>query len=266
MSAPPRRCIGLWQPVSGRRLLCPHAQTVPETGTTAQCRACTAADAGQRLAQDRDLDDEREFVLYLAWFGGDLVKVGLTAAERGSDRLAEQGALAFTGLARGPLLPIRRLERHIASAGLARERVPTTSKFPHWWRLPDSDTRHAVVADAHQRAQAALEWPATVRQLPLQVVDQVARFGLDRPLPRSYRHVTGLRTGSTIAGQATAIVGRHLLLDTGGEHLLVDLRLLAGWSQPDPTTSDRSPTQARALDLAQARRTHPDCHHDDVLF
>lgn len=201
-------------------------------------------------------------MLYLAWFGGDLVKVGLTAAERGSDRLAEQGALAFTGLARGPLTPIRTLERQAAAAGLARERINWPDKVPHWWALPDTECRRATVEAAGRRVRDRLRWPDTVRTLPCRVTDQVAAFGLDRPLPASYRPLLSPRPNSTLAGRVTALVGRQLLLDTGTGHLLADLRLLAGWSQP---TTLQVTGPSRDLDLGPTQ--HPNASGDqDALF
>jgi len=250
-AAPPRRCVGLWRPATGRRLPCPHRQPIPPDGAGAQCPACAAADPGRALARDHAPDDDREFVLYLAWFGGELFKVGLTAAERGSDRLAEQGALAFTGLARGGWAPIRGLERQTAAAGLARERISWPAKIAHWWALPDREDRRAAVESAHGRIHAGLSWPDTVQPLPCRVSDQVAAFGLDRPPPASYRPLLALRSGGALTGRTVALVGRRLLLDIGAGHVLADLRLLAGWRWPEPVDG---PT--RDVDLGPTQHPH----------
>ncbi len=237
-AAPPRRCVGLWRPATGRRLPCPHRQPIPPDGAGAQCPACAAADPGRALARDHAPDDDREFVLYLAWFGGELFKVGLTAAERGSDRLAEQGALAFTGLARGGWAPIRGLERQTAA-----------------------------VENAHGRIHAGLSWPDTVRPLPCRVSDQVAAFGLDRPPPASYRPVLGLRPGSTLAGRTLALVGRRLLLNTGAGHVLADLRLLAGWRWPEPADGPTREVHLGPTQHPRNGRDHdPNTNNQDTLF
>jgi hypothetical protein len=97
--------------------------------TNPQCAACAAADRGRALARDAiSGDDGRTYHLYLAWSGPGLVKVGLTAADRGWDRLLEQGAITCTLLATGPYLPIRQAELRIAGTQLARERISSRAK------------------------------------------------------------------------------------------------------------------------------------------
>src|ERR1700678_1140170 len=87
---------------------CLAAARMPAGTTDAQCPACAAADRGRQIARDTALgDDDRDYLLYLAWFGPSLVKIGLPAADRGRDRLLEQGAITFTPLATGPYTPIR---------------------------------------------------------------------------------------------------------------------------------------------------------------
>jgi hypothetical protein len=90
-------------PVAPNAPTSPFGHPIPPPATRSQCDPCESADPGTMLARNATLDDGREYALYLAWFGPDLTKVGLTATERGTDRLAEQGALAFTWLARSRL-------------------------------------------------------------------------------------------------------------------------------------------------------------------
>jgi hypothetical protein len=201
-------------------------------------------------------------VLYLAWFGQDLVKVGLTAAQRGADRLAEQGALLYTGLARGPLVPIRRAERQVAAAGLAREHLSAAAKIPRWWALPPAADRCTAVEEAYHRIHAQTSWPPGVRPLACKVHDQVTMFGLDGPLPPSYRAVTGLLPGGTLVGQVIAVAGRHLLLDTDAGSVLADTRLLTGWGTPE---SIHGPV--RHIHLGPVVHTSPGVGHDQpALF
>jgi hypothetical protein len=261
-ATPPRRCIGLWRPDRRLRLPCPHRQLIPQTGTGIQCAACATADPGRALARDQALDDDRQFVLYLAWFGQDLVKVGLTAVERGADRLAEQGALAYSGLARGPLIPIRRAERQVAATGLARERLTSAAKIPRWWALPPAADRRTAVEEACHRIHAQVSWPPGVQPLGCQVHDQVTMFGLDRPLPPSYRPVTGVLPGRALDGRIIAVAGRHLLLDTDAGPVLADTRLLSGWGTPESIDGS-----IRHVHLGPVVRTHPGVGHDQpALF
>lgn len=258
-----RGCIGVWS--KGRRHPCPAAVRIPETGADAQCRACAARGTGRALARDTAVDDDRPFVLYLAWFGDGLVKVGLTAAEREHDRLLEQAAIAFTLLATGPYLGIRRAEQTIAATGLARERIGARAKAAAWWALLPEPERARRVTEAAAAIQAAAidagpAWPSEAELLAVHVVDQAAAFALPDPFPASYAELTGVRDGAVLAGQVAAIIGRRLLLDTATGPLLADMRLLAGrpFTPILPTGALPTPT---GLDTTQ--RDHPGAHHDE---
>jgi hypothetical protein len=225
----PRRCIGTWDAVAGRRRPCPLSSAVAEGGPDAQCAACASLDRGRRIARDRADHDTRDFLLYLAWFGPGLTKVGITAAERGADRLLEQGALAHTWLARGPLAPIRRAEQAAAATGRARERLPTAAKTEAWWSIPGPAERAGHLAAAAHTLTPALT-AAALALLPCEPADHVAAYGLKEPMPDRYRQVAAVGDGAAVAGTVVATIGRHLLLATAAEPVLIDTRLLAGWS------------------------------------
>ena len=56
---------------------------------------CTICD-GRRCLNKRSWSwCNQPFLVYFAYFGGDLIKVGVTAKKRVNERLTEQGALAF---------------------------------------------------------------------------------------------------------------------------------------------------------------------------
>jgi Protein of unknown function (DUF2797) len=226
----PRRCVGVWRLAEQTRLPCPHHAQVTGTGGDAQCRACASADAGRALARDHAPGDDREFVLYLAWFGPGLHKVGLTAAERGDDRLLEQAALAYTLLARGPLTLVRRAEQLVAGSGMAGERVTGRAKMRYWRQLPVAAERAAQVERAAARIHHGIDWPDGLLPVDTAVADQVDRFGLAR-LPPTFAEVTGLGSGSVVAGSVAALIGRYLLIDAGqAPPVLLDARRLTGWT------------------------------------
>jgi hypothetical protein len=263
----PRRCTGLWTGTS--RMPCP-AQAVLADGTDAQCTACAAATPGRALARDSTLgDDGREYVLYLAWFGPGLIKVGLTAADRGSDRLLEQGAIAWTPLARGAYTLIRRAERLTASAGLAPERVAGRSKASAWWNLPPACERARELAVAHAAITTHRAWPGTLDPEPCAVADQAAGFGLGQAagfglgqaVPMTYQEVTGLANGTVLAGEIRFIIGRRLLIDTSSGPLLIDMRRVAGWAVTTPMS-------AAFAGAKTATRTRPEAAQagQDSLF
>jgi hypothetical protein len=223
----PRQCTGTWTGTTRRP--CPAAAQIPADGADAQCPACAAADRGRQIARDAALgDDGRQYLLYLAWFGPGLVKIGLTAADRGRDRLLEQAAIAFTPLAAGPYTPIRQAERLASVAGLAAERISSRAKLTAWWNPPPPAERAAQLTKARDRIAGQATWPSRVRILPCAVTDQAADFGLEQNPPGGYTEVTGFSDPATLGGQIVLAAGRHLLLHTAIGPLLADMRHAAG--------------------------------------
>jgi hypothetical protein len=254
----PRWCVGRW--TGSTRAPCPARARLPDNGTDAQCPACAAGDRGRQIARDAVLgDDDRDYTLYLAWFGAGLLKVGLTAADRGLDRLLEQGAIACTLLATGPYTPIRRAERLISGASLARERIGARAKAEAWWDLPPAAERAACLVTARNLITAQLPWPDRVRMLPCTVVDQAAEFGLDQGPPSSYAEVTGLAGGAVLTGQIHLVIGRRLLLGTSCGPLLIDMRRVAGWTIATATGS-------APAGMETTTRARPRDHHDQAAL
>ncbi|WP_322770180.1 DUF2797 domain-containing protein [Frankia sp. Cr1] len=224
-----RRCIGIWQAADRRRRCCPFSQPLPAQASSAQCAACAAVDPGRAFSRSSTPDDDRTYRLYLAWFGVGLLKVGLTATARDTDRLAEQGAIAFTWLGHGRLQAVRAAERAVAASGLAPDRRQRRTKIAAWWSLPVADERRRDLEAAHRAIHTAVSWPAGLTLAPAAVVDRVAVFGLDR-VPVSCQEVIGLHLGSVINGTVRCVAGRDLILDTVHGPVLLDARLLAGWA------------------------------------
>ncbi|MFJ5234136.1 DUF2797 domain-containing protein [Kitasatospora sp. NPDC088391] len=234
----PRRCTGAHTEHGHRD--CPHRATVPPEGTGSQCPSCQNADRGLQLARDRIVDDGRTYRLYLAWFAPGLLKVGLTAEERGTVRLLEQAALTWTFLARGPLPAVRRAELAVAHGKLARERIPAAAKYPGWWNLPAPAERHAALTAARTRVHRLLADHPQLTLLPDHpVTDQVELYGLTDGAPDQYRQVKAVADGAHLAGTLRRPIGGHLFLDPpDGTPLLLDTRLLTGWTlQPAPAAA-----------------------------
>lgn len=245
-----RGCIGVWLAPQQRRQPCPFGHPIPPPATRAQCDPCAAADPGQRLARSATTDDGRDYGLYLAWFGPDLTKVGLTATERGTDRLAEQGALAFTWLAHGRLPAVRAAEQRISASGLAPERRQRRVKLAAWWALPDETQRRDELRTVYQRIVETVAWPPGLDRERCAVVDHVELFGLDTP-PDPCHEITGLSSDAVLRATVRSVVGRDLLLDTPEGALLADTRLLAGWPLYS-TTAAPTGIQLRACDYTRS--------------
>ncbi|WP_052682342.1 DUF2797 domain-containing protein [Saccharothrix sp. ST-888] len=258
----PRRCTGVLLPGEPQRRPCPHGATIDPAGAAVQCPACQSADRGLALARDQILDDGRTYRLYLAWLGTGLLKVGLTAEQRGTSRLLEQGALAFTFLARGPLPGIRRAELTVSGAGLARERYRGHAKTEGWWHLPGAGRRRDDLAGARAEALRLLADHHRIEHHPDgDITDHVELFGLTDGAPAEYREVAGLSDGAVLSGTLRRPIGRHLFLDQpDGLPLLLDTRRLAGWTL---TATDR-PVGA-GLDLRPRRRPEAPATQD-ALF
>lgn len=255
-----RRCTGIWN--GTRRIACPTATPVPADGADSQCAACAAGDHGRALARDAALGDPgRAYVLYLAWFGPSLLKVGLTAADRGRDRLLEQGAIAAILLGTGSYTAIRRAERTVAAADAAAERLGTRAKADAWWALPDREERARQVLEARTTVLKSAPLPPEVSPCEPQVIDQADDFGLTEPIPDSYAEIKAITDGAVLAGTVLAVIGRRLLLDTIVGPTLADMPRIAGWQIT--ATSDDTPT---GLDLTPRNRPREDDDDQASLF
>ncbi|MFF4923804.1 DUF2797 domain-containing protein [Kitasatospora sp. NPDC001261] len=258
----PRRCVGAWLAGATERTPCPHHAVTDPGGGATQCPACQSVDRGLALARDQILDDGRTYLLYLAWFGEGLLKVGLTAEQRGDSRLLEQGALAYAFTARGALPAVRRAELTVAASGLARERYKSRIKTEQWWSHGDVPYRRTVLGDARARAHRLLDGHAVELLADRPVVDHVERYGLAGGAPEAYREIAGLADGAVLAGRLRAPVGRHLFLDQadGSGPLLLDSRLLTGWTL--------SPVTGRGSEglVLQERLRPPEPDTQEALF
>lgn len=255
----PRRCVGWWLPKAGRRRPCPHNFEVAAAGPVAQCETCSANDPGRAFARDEIHDDGRHHALYLAWFGPQLLKVGMTAVERGADRLAEQGAIAYTWVAAGPRPAVRHLEQRVSAARIAPQRRRRPEKVASWWSPSSADSRAGELVTAHRLIQD-LEPADDTMLLEPEVHDNFDRFGL-ASLPDRYDELTDLTAGATVVGAVLVACGRDLLIDlVGAGPTLVDSRLLAG----RPTSPASAGRTAGIVAVARTRPRSPDA--DETLF
>ncbi|MEU3634350.1 DUF2797 domain-containing protein [Streptomyces fradiae] len=241
--------------VVGERL-CPGARgnpcadraVVPARGTGGRCPQCARLDRAHSVAADTALDDPRVFRVYLAWFGGALAKVGITAEERGDARLLEQGAVAYAWLGRGPLMAARRTEEVLGAALGVPDRIPYAAKRLARVELPGAAGRAAEVERLYRAARAVPGWGDTLEALPFGGVrDHVPVFGLDRVsrvdgvvgggaggggggVSGAVGGGGGLAAGGELAGTLLAVAGPDLHLELAdGRQVVLDGRLAAGW-------------------------------------
>ncbi|MGW0534740.1 DUF2797 domain-containing protein [Streptomyces sp. NPDC003032] len=226
-----RRCVG------ARGNLCPLRAVVPARATQARCPECARLDRAFSVAADGVPDDPRTYRVYLAWFGAGLVKVGITAEERGAARLLEQGAVAFCWLGRGPLMAARRTEELLRGALGVPDRVPYARKRAVRGELPGWDERVGELEGLYRRAVVLEGWAETLERVEFLAVDHSGAFGLgaaaDGVVQGVVREVVD---GGVVAGRLVAAAGPDLHLevaggdgDRGGGVLVVDTRVLVGW-------------------------------------
>ncbi|MFF0751093.1 DUF2797 domain-containing protein [Streptomyces sp. NPDC004267] len=218
-----RRCAG------ARGNACALAAVVPGRSTGGRCAECARLDRAHSVAADTIADDPRPYRVYLAWSGPGMVKVGITAEERGDARLLEQGAVAFSWLGRGPLMAARRTEEVLRHALDVPDRVPYARKRAVRHALPPAAEREREVAELYGRALGVPAWAETLEALPCEVHDHGRLFRLDA-LASYAAAVTGLVDGGVVAGRLLAAAGPDLhLLDHAGRTVVLDTRLLTGW-------------------------------------
>ncbi|MFJ4278129.1 DUF2797 domain-containing protein [Streptomyces massasporeus] len=218
-----RTCVG------ARGHACPVGAAVPGRSTGARCEECARLDRAHSVAADTIADDPRPYHVYLAWFGPGMVKVGITAEERGSARLLEQGAVCFSWLGVGPLMAARRTEELLRAALRVPDRIPYAEKRAVRAALPETAADRArEVAELHERAVRLPAWPESLVREPLRVVDHVGVFGLT-DVPVAVGSVSELVSGGAVGGELVAAAGPDLHLATGGDVVVLDTRLMTGW-------------------------------------
>jgi len=217
-----RTCVG------ARGHACAARAVVSGRSTGGRCEECARLDRAHSVAADTFADDPRPYHVYLAWFGPGMVKVGITAVERGSARLLEQGAVAFTWLGRGPLMAARRAEELLRAALRVPDRIPYGDKRVVRAELPPTAERVAELAELHARAVVLGGWPESLERAPFRAVDHSGAFGLEG-LPRADGVVSELVAGGVVSGTVLAAAGPDLHLATGRGVVALDTRLMTGW-------------------------------------
>ncbi|MEV5987352.1 DUF2797 domain-containing protein [Streptomyces sp. NPDC052051] len=235
-----RTCVG------ARGHACPARTAVSGRSTGARCEECARLDRAHSVAADTVADDPRPYHVYLAWFGPGMVKVGITAVERGPARLLEQGAVSFSWLGRGPLMAARRAEELLRAALRVPDRIPYADKRAVRAALPPVEERTAELADVHARAVALDAWPESLERAPFRAVDHSGVFGLDG-LARADGVVGELVAGGAVSGDLLAAAGPDLHLATGRGIVVLDTRLMTGWELT--TTSGRDETTVPIREL-----------------
>lgn len=251
-----RECVG------ARGHPCPLRAGVSGRSTGARCEECARLDRAHSVAADGIADDPRPYHVYLAWFGPGLVKVGITAVERGAARLLEQGAVCFTWLGAGPLMAARRTEELLRAALRVPDRIPYADKRAVRAALPaGEEERAAEIGEVYARAVQLGGWPESLAREPFLPVDHVRVFGLAEA-PPALGEVRELVAGGSVSGELVAVAGPDLHLATGSATgsavVVLDTRLMRGW-ELGPAASGEVAFPVRHFDV-------PADHRQEGLF
>ncbi|MEU4396877.1 DUF2797 domain-containing protein [Kribbella sp. NPDC023855] len=180
------------------------------------------------IATDTRLDDPRQFSVYLAHHGS-VVKVGITAAERGDARLLEQGALASTFISTGSLLGARRVENLLMTTLGLPDRVSTTRKRRARDQPGSASEREArLISVAEQVSE--LPWPEGQIRGEIEVRDHTATYGLPADGLRPAAALQTPTPDGVITGRIACTIGTDLYVETSAGLVLLDTHVLAGWS------------------------------------
>lgn len=220
-----RYCTGYDDPAGGM-FSCPEAsEAVQSTQCLAcveralreVCHACTGRTCGNP-ARYKTCVPVEHFV-YLAFYRDDLIKVGVTKAERLRTRIVEQGAWAAIPIAQAGGQEARRIEHEVAMAGW----VDRTKMLP------------LLVDEAPERERCEqllrMELIKVAQRLP------DIRFMKDGPLvwaaeryPAALVHPPRQLDPRTdpLAGRVLGVRGSYLLLDVEVETVACSLRALPG--------------------------------------
>ncbi|MFF9786172.1 DUF2797 domain-containing protein [Streptomyces nigrescens] len=220
-----RLCLGVWR--AGRWIVCPYGAVLDGASAKDQCARCAQLDRSRSVAADTMADDPRPYGVYLAYFGPGLLKVGITAAERGPARLVEQGAVAYAWLGRGPLMAARRAEALLGSALSVPDRFAKAAKRAARGALPPVPERVAELAQLHRTARELPGWPETLEPVEFACADHTELFGLDR-IPGEVAELGGMTPGAEIVGEVLTGVGADVYLRLAGVGAEVGVGVKAG--------------------------------------
>lgn len=158
-------CTGWRDITKGERFTCPDELQVEEKYE--QCPACQQrtgfnpafynAATVSKQQEERNLQPH---ILYLAYFGGNLIKVGISLAARGRSRLLEQGARSAIILDTFPTAHIaRHYEARIAAMPDIAEALQLRKKISSLASTYGEDMAAKALSNAKARIEASLNIP-----------------------------------------------------------------------------------------------------------
>lgn len=157
-----RFCIGWSNIETGERFVCPNMNKIDKTYE--QCPACQQRTGfnpafyhATQVSDQQEARNQEPHMLYLAYFGDDSIKVGISHAARNNARLLEQGARFALILEIFPSAHIARsYEAKIAAIPGITETVQLRKKIALLERTPTSERANKILLETRQKIESLL--------------------------------------------------------------------------------------------------------------
>ncbi len=229
----PRRCIGYWDdnqyhPCPNHAVLrknqirCRTCSTLSKYSPCIQCRGNTC------LANEKRRKEcmETPYAVYLALFGNDFIKVGVSTLSRLSLRWVEQGADygAMIAEVEGGL-DARKIERVVAKRADISDSIHQTRKQAIMARrLAEKDAKAKILEVMDDIGIPNLE------QSP-EIVDLSPYYGFETPPsdPLRWPENNEMIHNSTLDGKILGVKGSNILVERGAILFVADLRRVLGY-------------------------------------
>lgn len=240
-----RYCIGWRDIVNGSRSPCPDTARTDEKYD--QCHACTKRTGfnpafyhATSVSPQQQVRNGEPHILYLAYFGGSTVKVGISHAARGDARLLEQGARHAIILETFPSAHIaRQYEASIALLPGIAETVTAKQKIALLQESYDMtqllNARHR--AETHTGVTFNAGEPRSFE-----------RIFFPNQLPSS-EHLVETTAQQLISGRPIGMLGSLLFCEQQDTPLVLALKRFTGYYITIDSTETRMELPARQISL-----------------
>ncbi|MNQ34747.1 hypothetical protein D3C85_482140 [compost metagenome] len=224
-----RFCVGWRDITNGERHVCPDRVVVDRKYE--QCGACQKRTGfnpafynSASVSPQQESRNLEPHILYLAYFGSDTMKVGISHAARGNSRLLEQGARSALILDTFPSAHIaRHYEAKIAALSGIYETVLISKKVTALASPYDQAEAEEKLLAAHQRVEAELH--ATFSEATILHFDH-----------RFFPHGTPLLAGAydaapqdLLSGKVTGMLGSLLFCEQQDTQVFLALKKYIGY-------------------------------------
>jgi hypothetical protein len=247
----PRKCVGNRN--SSGLVRCPESSILSKRGT--RCGPCLALDVYDACircdghsclasAERRKKCETTEYVIYIATFGDDTAKVGVSSKKRNLTRWVEQGA------------DYAAVVKTIMGGQQARlfedrlSRIKGLTKNVRAGRKMDSLKKQISHEEAQELITSFLEKLEEKIPNPVDVINLSPYYSLDTLDAKPKRWHTPSETiqGLQLLGEIVGMKGSLLITSLAGGYTVVNLRELAGYTL-DTTTNVNIVTQSGLSDF-----------------